>query len=420
MKIVPFVVAFIVAVLPHMLHAQRASQGERQVPPAVQACVGCHGNQGQGNPDAGAPRLAGQSAYYLSKQLDSYANGSRRDRIMEPIARGLPPELRADVAAHYASIDAPFDEGAGRQRTSERGRVLADEGDNRLGVPACRNCHGPGGVGEPPNIPYIAGLDAGYHTAELTAWKKGTRTNDAGQQMFRVATALSAEDISAVAQYYASLTPPKPAPPNLVQAASRPNKMAPGATPTTEPGGKRERSVGIEQGAPMGGGSYGKGGSDVSRDAQKGGADAGGSKTAPTKNGRGSNAAPTGGGTQWPRLSDAPKSETSPIFSAQPVRGGDPARGRLIIATGVHGCAACHTIPGIRAPNGIVGPPLAGLAQRGFIAGQLPNKADVLVAFLQDPPALVPQTGMPNVGLTGEQARHIAAYLYTLEASGAR
>lgn len=55
------------------------------------------------------------------------------------------------------------------------------------------------------------------------------------------------------------------------------------------------------------------------------------------------------------------------------------------------------------------------MAQRGFIAGQLPNKPGVMVAFLQNPPALVPATGMPNVGLTAEEAKHIAAYLYTLK-----
>jgi cytochrome c553/cytochrome c2 len=414
----------LVIAFPRAVYAQRTNQGDRQVPPAVQACAGCHGTRGEGNPDAGSPRIAGQSAYYLLKQLDSYANGSRRDRVMEPIARGLPPELRADVAAHYASLDAPFDERARSQRPSERGRVLANDGDNALGVPACRNCHGPGGVGEPPNIPYIGGLDAAYHTAELTAWKQGTRTNDAGQQMFRIAAALSAEDISAVAQYYASLTPPKPAPLNLLQAPS-PKKTALGTTPTTQPEGQRERSVGIEQGAPMRGGTHGKGAADISRDAPKGGSKGGGepgaSKGTPKTDGAdASKAGPKTSGTQWPRLSDAAKAETSPLSSDPSVGVGDPARGRAIIATGVHGCAACHTIPGIRFPAGIVGPPLGGLAQRRFIAGQLPNRTDVLVAFLQNPPALVPQTGMPDVGLTAEQARHIAAYLYTLEASGAQ
>ena len=55
------------------------------------------------------------------------------------------------------------------------------------------------------------------------------------------------------------------------------------------------------------------------------------------------------------------------------------------------------------------------MARRGFIAGQLPNKPGVMVAFLQNPPALVATTGMPNVGLSLEEAEHIAAYLYTLE-----
>ncbi len=95
---------------------------------------------------------------------------------------------------------------------------------------------------------------------------------------------------------------------------------------------------------------------------------------------------------------------------------GDPIRGLALVAGGSYGCAACHSIPDIRFPKGNVGPPLAGMAGRSLIAGQLPNKPGVMVAFLQDPPALAPQTGMPNVGLTTEQARDIAAYLYTLEA----
>jgi mono/diheme cytochrome c family protein len=98
------------------------------------------------------------------------------------------------------------------------------------------------------------------------------------------------------------------------------------------------------------------------------------------------------------------------------VEDGDPARGLALVAGGSYGCAACHAIPGIRFPKGNVGPPLDGMAGRSLIAGHLPNKPGVLVAFLQDPPTLAPQTGMPNVGLTIEQARDIAAYLYTLEA----
>ncbi|MGE0260562.1 MAG: cytochrome c family protein [Alphaproteobacteria bacterium] len=104
-----------------------------------------------------------------------------------------------------------------------------------------------------------------------------------------------------------------------------------------------------------------------------------------------------------------------PALDNKFVQGGDPGRGLALIDGGAFGCAACHAIPGVSTPKGVVGPPLAGMARRGFIAGQLPNKPAVMVAFLQNPPALLPQTGMPNVGLTTEEARHMAAYLYTLQ-----
>ena len=98
------------------------------------------------------------------------------------------------------------------------------------------------------------------------------------------------------------------------------------------------------------------------------------------------------------------------------VPGGDPARGRAIISRGQYGCTACHAIPGIEFPRGIAGPPLAGMANRAFIAGELPNRPDILVDFLMNPPRLVPKTGMPDVRLSLDQARDIAAFLYTLEA----
>jgi cytochrome c2 len=96
------------------------------------------------------------------------------------------------------------------------------------------------------------------------------------------------------------------------------------------------------------------------------------------------------------------------------LKAADPARGRAILASGVHGCGACHAIPGVREANGVVGPPLGGMARRSFIAGQLPNRPEVLVAFMVDPPALVPRTGMPVTGLSRAEALDVAAYLYSL------
>jgi cytochrome c2 len=97
------------------------------------------------------------------------------------------------------------------------------------------------------------------------------------------------------------------------------------------------------------------------------------------------------------------------------VQEGDAARGDAILRSGAHGCAACHQVPGVRFPRGVAGPPLSGMRDRAFIAGQLPNTPGMLVAFLQDPPSLVPRTGMPDVRMSLEDARHVAAYLYSME-----
>lgn len=95
-----------------------------------------------------------------------------------------------------------------------------------------------------------------------------------------------------------------------------------------------------------------------------------------------------------------------------PVTGGDVTQGKKVITK--YGCGACHTIPGIHAANGVVGPPLYFWGRRTMIAGELPNTPENLVRWLQDPPSAEPGTAMPKLGLSDQQARDAAAYLYTL------
>jgi cytochrome c len=94
----------------------------------------------------------------------------------------------------------------------------------------------------------------------------------------------------------------------------------------------------------------------------------------------------------------------------EPVTGGDPRRGRDLIAQ--YGCGSCHTIPGVRGATATVGPPLEGFKKRVFIAGRLPNNADALVKWIVDPQSVDPKTAMPAVGADSGAARDIAAYLY--------
>jgi mono/diheme cytochrome c family protein len=100
------------------------------------------------------------------------------------------------------------------------------------------------------------------------------------------------------------------------------------------------------------------------------------------------------------------------IPDEQRVIGGDVVAGRAVIAA--IECGVCHRIPGIRGANGIVGPPLDDFGRRQFIAGLAPNRPAVLVRWVRDAPSIAPNTGMPELPLTEDQARHVAAYLYSL------
>ena len=92
--------------------------------------------------------------------------------------------------------------------------------------------------------------------------------------------------------------------------------------------------------------------------------------------------------------------------------GGAPSRGPALIRS--YGCGTCHTVPGVTGANGLVGPPLTGLAQRAYIAGVLPNAPENLVRWIENPKAVDSLTAMPVLGVTPADARDIAAYLYTL------
>ena len=88
------------------------------------------------------------------------------------------------------------------------------------------------------------------------------------------------------------------------------------------------------------------------------------------------------------------------------------ARGKLAIER--VGCASCHTIEGIGWPEGKTAPALTGLDRRALIAGKLPNRPDVLAAFVRNAPAMLPGATMPAMPLTRQEATDVAAYLYEI------
>jgi cytochrome c2 len=94
------------------------------------------------------------------------------------------------------------------------------------------------------------------------------------------------------------------------------------------------------------------------------------------------------------------------------IPGADPDRGKALITQ--IGCGACHEIPGVVGANGKAGPPLAGVAQRTFIAGVLANTPSNMERWLETPQSVVPNNAMPNMEMNDHEARDVAAYLYTL------
>jgi cytochrome c553 len=205
----------------------------------VLLCAGCHGMSGEGRPDAGYPRLAGQPHRYLERQLEAYADGRRKSAVMEPLASSLTADERQRLAAHFASRDALAPPSA--KSYSKRGETLAVHGDNALRVQACQNCHGPLGRGQAPYGPALAGMGADYLRAEMAAWKSGARRTDPSGAMPLIARLLAGPDVEAVAAYYAGLP--------VTQTRATPLPRYERAQPPTLPGAGKKPDKGKDAGA---------------------------------------------------------------------------------------------------------------------------------------------------------------------------
>lgn len=96
---------------------------------------------------------------------------------------------------------------------------------------------------------------------------------------------------------------------------------------------------------------------------------------------------------------------------AESLTGGRVDRAALVMVA--NGCAGCHVISGVPGADGQVGPPLSGLTQRAYLGGAVENSPANLVAWIRNAPSLEPHTAMPATGVSEQQARDVAAFLYT-------
>lgn len=102
-----------------------------------------------------------------------------------------------------------------------------------------------------------------------------------------------------------------------------------------------------------------------------------------------------------------------PLTSAQATPAAELQRGQRLL--GQYQCGACHRIPGVVAATSSLATPLDGFGKRSYIAGRLANRPALLAQWIAAPQSLVPGTAMPDMGVTPEDARAMAAYLGSLK-----
>ncbi|MHA6910030.1 c-type cytochrome [Ralstonia pseudosolanacearum] len=169
----------------------------------VPACTSCHGPGGNSTANAN-PKLAGQHAAYIEKQLKDFkAKTERNQPVMSLYAGALSDQDMKDIGAYITKQPAWKPGSAKNKDTIELGQKLYRGGDAKRGVAACAGCHGPTGAGVPAQYPRIGGQFAEYTEAQLVAFQNGSRSNSV--QMHDLAGRMTAQQIKAVADYIAGL-----------------------------------------------------------------------------------------------------------------------------------------------------------------------------------------------------------------------
>lgn len=164
-------------------------------------CFICHGAEGESSSPL-FPRLAGQHASYLARQLADYKSGKRKSSAMQPMVDDL-------SAADFAALGKYFENRpvhlhpVADPELAQLGRFIYLRGNPYSGVPACAGCHGPTGQGTEA-LPRVAGQHAQYTERQLKLFSQRERTND-NAVMHLVASRLTELETKAVASYVSGL-----------------------------------------------------------------------------------------------------------------------------------------------------------------------------------------------------------------------
>ncbi len=191
----------ILAASASMGHAQgNAAAGESK----VVVCGACHGATGN-SAVAENPKLAGQNARYLLKQLQDIKSGARNVALMTGLLNNSSDQDLQDIAAFYAAQEKTL-EGANPDLV-ELGESIYRSGVESLNVAACSACHSPTGQGnDQAGFPALGGQHATYTANQLKAFRSGARANDGNAMPMRIVSErLTDREIDAIASYLSGL-----------------------------------------------------------------------------------------------------------------------------------------------------------------------------------------------------------------------
>jgi len=180
------------------------AQGDSEAGKSKSAvCAACHSADGNSASDS-YPKLAGQHAPYLVKQLKEFKSGERENAIMAGMVATLTEQDMQDLAAFYASQTTTPETVSTEVATAAKKFYMG--GDKNRAIPGCTACHGPRGNGlELANFPKIAGQHPAYIKLQLESFRSGLRHNDPNGMMGDVSGKLSDADIELLSQYISAL-----------------------------------------------------------------------------------------------------------------------------------------------------------------------------------------------------------------------
>ena len=161
------------------------------------SCFLCHGAQGESTSEI-FPRLAGQHAEYVAKQLAAFQSGARKSTAMADMAAKLTPDEMLALGKYYEKMPLPREEPKDPQLAG-MGQYIFHNGNKFSGVPACAACHGTNAEGA-ANLPKLSRQIAGYLEHQLRQFNKRERTND-NTVMHVVAEKMTELEMAAVAEY---------------------------------------------------------------------------------------------------------------------------------------------------------------------------------------------------------------------------